>query len=286
MCGSPVSHSGGEPQPSSRFEQQPQIPSQDHSQTPPPPLYVPPQATPGGSPEKREIDIFDSVERGVKIYLSSFYAIFFTFLIASILAKLISEGAGFGILRFLPEAGVPEELARLLSQAFSGFLIGLLNSIVGGLIVHKAAESYLGTKFSQGSLAVANKRKWNLLVGSFVYGFAIALGLIAFILPGLLAMTALALWQPAVILEENSGAGLNRSLELTKKNLWEIFLIIIIIAIIQWLVSSIVSNAIFFVLASAHISIPAFLVSGLAEAIPAPLTAVTATVVYYRVQGR
>ncbi|MHA1860999.1 MAG: hypothetical protein ACTSVM_01710 [Candidatus Ranarchaeia archaeon] len=155
-------------------------------------------------------------------------------------------------------------------------LVGVfVNGIVGGIVVYETAQAYLGQKSEVSGFSVAKQRMGDLFIGSLLYSLVVVFGLILLIIPGLYFAAKYALWQPCVILESASGNGLSRSAELTQNNRWEIFWIIAIVLGLQLIFGDI----------GAISGLPNV---GLAiiRAIVAPLTAVTGTIVYFKVQGK
>ncbi|MHA1917233.1 MAG: zinc ribbon domain-containing protein [Candidatus Ranarchaeia archaeon] len=178
--------------------------------------------------KKQEIDVFDTINKGISIYLSNFSGIYIPFLITSIIAFVFT--VGFNAISSSP--GVSIILA--LSLSILGLIMeGIFNSLAGGMVVYLAAESYYGRQLNtSASFERAKEKIFPLIIGSITYGIAVSIGLVLLIIPGIYIMTMYALWQPVVILEQDGGYGLSKSAKLTEKNRWEIFVIMIIIGLI------------------------------------------------------
>ena len=198
-------------------------------------------------------------------------------MIAAIIARFLITITTDGI--YAIGAGIPSLWPLAFIVPIIGIVISILvNGIVGGVVVHEASEAYLGRKSDTSGFSIAQARLGDLFIGSILYALYVFFGLILLIIPGLYFAAKYALWQPIVILEADSGNGIGRSSELTTNNRWEIFWIIVIVFIIQAVVSSLGFTA--------GLGIGGLVVQAILDALVAPLLTVTATVVYYKTQGR
>ena len=103
------------------------------------------------------------------------------------------------------------------------------------------------------------------------------LGLVFFVVPGLIVMTIFAVAIPTVVLEQRgTGEALRRSRELVKGNGWQVFAVIVVIAILHQVVSRILV-AIFSGIGDV---VGGILGSLIANVLIAPLGAIAATVLY------
>ncbi|MCK4825719.1 zinc-ribbon domain-containing protein [bacterium] len=280
-CGSPVAKTPTE-SPPSPSPVQPMAPTTPYVPSPGLQPYIPPPqftAPPGGPlPEqKMEIPVVNTVGEAVNLYLSNFFAIFIPFLIAAIITRVLISVITGGIIAF--GAGIPALWPLAFLVSIIGIVISILvNGIVGGIVIHEASEAYLGRKSNISGFSVARERMGDLFMGSIIYALYVFFGLILLIIPGLYFAAKYALWQPSVILEADSGNGIGRSSELTTNNRWEIFWIIVIVFIIQAVVSSLGFTS--------GLGIGGLVVQAVLDALVAPLLTITATVVYYKTQGR
>ena len=291
-CGGPIS-STGKPGTTSA---PPSSPSQPPPTSPAPvpspgaPPGIQPSYAPSASYEKREINILDTVSQGIGLYLSNFGGIFIPFVVLAIAGAFLGGGMELvatvvlGPLSFLQDAIV---------GFFSSVITGIFSSLAGGVVVSLAAKAYLGQELeSSESLDLARSRIVPLIIGSILYAIAVAIGILLFIIPGLYLMTVYALWQPCVMLEQNGGYGLNCSSKLTKNNRWEIFWITVVLFVVIAIVGAILGvfvGGIIFLLPTVPLMIRVFisgLLLGIFGAFTAPLTVVTATVIYFKVKGQ
>jgi hypothetical protein len=83
------------------------------------------------------------------------------------------------------------------------------------------------------------RRIWSILLVSLLSGLAIALGLIAFVIPGLFLLTRFSASIPAVVIERRKGTdALSRSWELVKGYGWHVFGALVV----TWLLTGIVNG--------------------------------------------
>lgn len=103
-------------------------------------------------------------------------------------------------------------------------------------------EQGLTTNY-QNSIDYAEKRVFKLLATRISTGLIVLLGLIAFIIPGIILSLRFALIDMVVVLEDVNGSNARqRSAELTKDKRWEIFGAIVIITVGTLLFNSILSS--------------------------------------------
>jgi hypothetical protein len=135
-------------------------------------------------------------------------------------------------------------------------------------------------------LSHAARRIVSLLGASIVYGFGVFFGLLALIVPGLLASARWALMVPAIMLEGHTTLdALDRSRRLVRgvdtelgDRTWTVFGVLFLTFVLTGLISSI-PTAFFFVDVSRWIQL---VVGVLASAVTAPYSAHVLSVLYYR----
>src|SRR4051794_36472480 len=121
-----------------------------------------------------------------------------------------------------------------------------------------------------------------LLVTGFLAGLGIALGLIALIVPGLVLLTWWALIAPVIVVERRGiFEAFRRSRELVVGHGWQVFGIIVLLAIVQALVAG-VFRGLAVAISDSRVSEAAGNYVG--NVIMAPLSAIAATVVYLRLR--
>jgi hypothetical protein len=173
----------------------------------------------------------------------------------------------------------------------SPFLI-LLASVVGiaagtlyqGTVVNLVRDVQDGRRdFSAGELlSQATPFILPLIGAGILAGLAIGLGLIVFIIPGLILLTIWAVIAPTIVIEKSPVmASFGRSRELVRGNGWQVFGAIVVAFLIV-----IVGSLIFTAIAAAIADGPLLRIvfSALASTITAPISALVAAVIYFRLR--
>lgn len=113
-------------------------------------------------------------------------------------------------------------LLRFVNQLFSL----VLKAVATGATVFIISESYLGRRIAAGeALHRAMPLVWRIVFCTILMGMLIVLGLLLFIVPGVIASCGLILATPALVLEpqQTASTALSRSWELTKGAKWRMF---------------------------------------------------------------
>jgi hypothetical protein len=122
---------------------------------------------------------------------------------------------------------------------------------------------------------------WPLVGVSIVFGLALAIGFILFIIPGLVLLVIWSVVAPVTVLERPGVfAAFGRSRQLVRGNGWNVFGVIVIVFVIVFLISIVVGIA-----ASGLGSGGRALVQWAVNAAIAPITALSASVLYFALQG-
>jgi hypothetical protein len=188
-------------------------------------------------------------------------------------------------------------------------IVNLLNALVASLVGHSAGiatllalitvvVSIVGTFWLQGALVYAvddvrdgridttvgqvfervKPQLGTLVVAGLLAGLGIALGLILFIVPGLILLTWWCLMVPVIVLEgKHVGEAFSRSRELVRGHAWTVFGVVIITAILTGIASGIIQS-IFSFLGS---FLRFWLGGAIASAIVGPFFAVALTLMYF-----
>ena len=123
-----------------------------------------------------------------------------------------------------------------------------------------------------------------LILAGILGGLGIAVGLLLLVVPGLVLLTWWALLAPVIVVERvGVGTAFGRSRELVRGNGWQVFGVIVVLAILQAVVS-----AFFGALASGYSDdsgLAAGLASLLGSALVAPLSALAASIMYFQLKG-
>ncbi len=119
-------------------------------------------------------------------------------------------------------------------------------------------------------------------VGIFA-GICVGLGLLLFIVPGLILMTIWAVVAPVIVVEKAAVfESLGRSRELVRGNAWEVFGVIVVTFIIVF-VASIIFGAIAEAIADGPLLRIVF--SAIASTVTAPIGALVASVLYFKLRA-
>jgi hypothetical protein len=114
--------------------------------------------------------------------------------------------------------------AHLGLAVFSGLLLMVLNSVATAATVFVVSEGYLGRDVGAGeALQLAAPFVGRLIWAQILYTLLAFVGLILFIIPGLIVLVGLALTAPALVVENlgSSTSALGRSWALTKGARWK-----------------------------------------------------------------
>jgi len=133
----------------------------------------------------------------------------------------------------------------LIDETFVGFsslassiaLIFIISELIGiflyGMIIKIAADSKKRISLGRTAKFVAGKYL-RLLVAHIVFGALILIGYIAFIVPGIFLTIKLMFYQYSIIIDNKSVTdSLKKSWNVTKKNWWRVFALMLIISIIS-----------------------------------------------------
>lgn len=183
---------------------------------------------------------------------------------------------------------VPVSLISGFARDNGGLLLSLVSfivTIVGtywyqGTVVEAVKDIQDGRRDSSlGQLFSSVTPFLGSLIGAgLLAGLGIVLGLIVFIVPGLILLTMWALLSPVIILERTGAMGsFNRSQDLTKGSRWQVFGVIVVLFIINFVVQFVL----IFIVAAITSSVVGIVIASLiASLLIAPLSAIAATVMY------
>lgn len=119
-----------------------------------------------------------------------------------------------------------------------------------------------------------------LLVASVIYGVAVGLGFLALIVPGCILLTIWAVIAPAIVIERRDVfESFRRSRELVRGNGWPVFGVLIAAMLIAFFVSAILGSIAEAIAGGPFLRI---VFSALAATVTAPVGALAAGVLYYR----
>ena len=123
---------------------------------------------------------------------------------------------------------------------------------------------------------------WPLVTVSILFGLALAIGFILLIIPGLILMVIWSVVAPVTVLERPGPfAAFGRSRELVRGNGWQVFGVIVLV-----FVAVVVISVAAGLIASSLGSLGGALVQWAINAALAPVTALSASVLYFELRGR
>jgi hypothetical protein len=197
--------------------------------------------------ELRPLSLGELLDRTFTLYRKHFW-LFVGIMAIPQLLVLIASFAGLAFQGMNPVAtrgNPPRPLPDLGAGAVLGIIVFAF--VVGaifwaGYVLAQAAtvsavsEIYLGRPTSIGQAYRRVRGKvWTLIGLFFLIGLAVGVGMLVFIVPGILVLLGTSLGIPAAVLENLSpGAAFSRSMELTKGSRGSIFVIYILFFVLSW----------------------------------------------------
>lgn len=185
----------------------------------------------------RHFAIGDVIGRGFRLYFSNLT----TFVPLSLIAflpvwlglLLVEQGAAMG-----PGGAGASVFIMVALQTVAGYWLqaALVYGTISSMRGHPAS---FGETFAKALAALGSV----ILLG-IVISFLVGLGMILFIVPGIIVMVMFFVAIPAAVVERNGvGAAMTRSRELTKGHRWSIFALFVVMMLALTLVSGLVGFA-------------------------------------------
>lgn len=153
---------------------------------------------------------------------------------SAILVGIPSVIAGFGQSTILTSASATSVLVMIAG----GLLTGVGGIILQGVVVKVAVDGLHGkaSRFSN-ALEVAAAKFLPLLGLAIVMGLSIGLGLIFFLVPGLILMVLWAVAAPSVVVEKRGiFEAMQRSRDLTRGHRWSVFGLMVIYFVVSMII--------------------------------------------------
>lgn len=221
------------------------------------------------SPAPKRVDVGRVLSETFSIYGAQAAALLGSaaviFLIVGLLQGLAAAGGGIGL------ALVGSIAAIIGSTLYGGFVVKLVEDVRDGR-----------RDFSTGDLLRSAAGFIAPLLGNGILkGIAVAIGLIAFVVPGLFLLTIWAVTGPAIVIERKGAIdAFGRSRELVKGDGWPVFGVIVVVFLIG-IVISIVTGAI----GSGFGDGGRIAFSTIGSVIAAPITALASAVLFFDLGG-
>ncbi|MBV9606164.1 MAG: hypothetical protein JO027_13700 [Solirubrobacterales bacterium] len=185
---------------------------------------------------------------------------------------LVLFGIQFVVYLLIPGSGVALTiLFWALGVLYQGMVVKLVQDIQDGRRDHSIADL----------IRSVEPVFWPLAAVSILFGLALAVGFLLLIIPGLILMVIWAVVAPVTVLERPGPfAAFGRSRELVRGNGWNVFAVIVLL----FLAVAVISVAAGLLAVSLG-SVGRALVQWAVNAALAPLTALSASVLYFTLRG-
>ena len=141
------------------------------------------------------------------------------------------------------EVSTGTALAGVLGGLVVAFVSILMWTILTGAVTRAAAGTFLGRDLDIGeSYRFGFARFWSIVLVGVLAGLAIALGFLLLIIPGFIVLTFLACVIPCLVIEDKRGReALRRSWNLVRGHGWHVFGTIVVAALLNGVVSSLLT---------------------------------------------
>lgn len=241
----------------------------------------------------RELTIGEIITQTFALYSERFTQYLIPFLIAGAITGMFTIAVNYAITipATLPPTATLEEILNWLPGYLSAvlaiaFLTGIIGWIIGyiaeGIAIKFASDTLeKGQASLQASFNFTISRLLSLLAVSIITGILIAIGLIAFVVPGIILAIMFSLVVPAIIIE-NIGAleSLSRSRLLVSHRWLKTFGLLLLLYVIIGIVSALV------VVISTPFGLASLLVSSILTAFIQPILPIGLTLYYYSMIAR
>src|SRR5262245_2764686 len=143
--------------------------------------------------------------------------------------------------------GVEVSVGTALGAVLAGLVVAIVSvlmwTILTGAITRAAAGTFLGRDLDVGeSYRFGFARFWSIVLVGVLAALAIAVGFLLLIVPGFIVLTFLSCSIPALVIEDTRGReALRRSWNLVRGQGWHVFGTIIVAALLNGIVSSVLT---------------------------------------------
>ena len=219
-----------------------------------------------------KLDTARVFERIFEIYRDQFTllipAALVVFVPVAILSGLIYSG-DVGILGALIVAAI----GTIATYWFQGMVVEAARDILDGRRDHTVGS------LMRSAAAVIGP----LLIAGILAGFAIGIGLLLLIVPGLYLLTIWAVLAPVIVVERRDALGaFGRSRELVRGHGWQVFGVIVVLFVLQFVVTAVIQSLANSV---ADTVVGYSLADLLVRLLVAPLSALAAAVIYFELKA-
>jgi hypothetical protein len=163
-------------------------------------------------------------------------------------------------------------LSLVLGTFYQGMVVELVRDVQDGRL-----DSSIGQLFASVTPVLIT-----LLAVSILFGIGVAIGFVLIVIPGLFLMTIWSVTAPVVVVERSSVLrAFTRSHELVRGNGWSVFVVILVVVVGLAIVSALAS-----VITAGLGDVGSAIVAWVVTSLTAPLSAVTAAVLYFALRER
>jgi hypothetical protein len=187
-------------------------------------------------------------------------------------AALLLFGLEFIVILLIPSASIAIAiLFWALSVLYQGMVVELVQDVENGRLEHSVA----------GLLRSVEPVLLPLMAVSVLFAIGLTIGFVLLIIPGLILLVMWSVVAPVTVLERPGVfAAFGRSRELVRGNGWNVFGVIAIVALAVLIISVLVG-----VLTASFGTVPHALVLWVVDAAIAPISALSASVIYFSLLG-
>lgn len=215
---------------------------------------------------KRKLSVGDTISEAFSIYGAQAGVLlpiaFWLFLVVAILNGIAEDSVVLLLVALI--------VSLAAGTLYQGVVVSLVRDVQDG-----RRDSSMGDLVNQAMPFI-----WPLIGAGLLAGIAIGIGLILLIVPGLILLTIWAVIAPVIVVEKSGViAAFGRSRELVRGNGWPVFGVILLALLI-----SVIGGLIFGGIAASIADGPLLRIvfSALASTVTAPIGALVAAVLYYR----
>jgi hypothetical protein len=208
--------------------------------------------------------IFQTYQHQASVLLPGALIVFLPVAIINALIRSNWVGIIFTLLAIL--------IQLVATYLFQGMVVQLVRDIQDG-----RRDSSMGQLF-ESAVPVLGA----LILAGILAGIGITIGFILIVIPGLFLLTIWALIAPSIVVERTGvGGAFSRSRELVRGNGWQVFGVLVILFVIQFVVSLILTTLI---VGISHSVIGAAAAQLIAYVLIAPLSALAAATMYFELR--
>jgi len=215
----------------------------------------------------RTIDVGTVVDKVFKTY-QRYFAVLVSiaailFVVEAVVRLVAGDSAWLGLVATI--------VGLILAQLYTGMVVEVVNDTRDGQL-----DASIGGLFNQVTPVLLT-----LIGAAIVTGIAIAVGLVACILPGIALLTLWAVVAPAVVIERlGVFDAMSRSWNLVKTNFWQTLGVIVIF----WIITFVITALIGFIFRESSLAV-AVVVAWIVHFLLAPLSALASSILFFELRG-